>query len=367
MIPIPGLPFTPEFMAAYTAALERPKAEIKIEPGATRTKARSVDAAIAIYKSSIKFQQKRPKTKEQYLRMLDLLHRAYGDCLMSQFKRRDMQKVLDEEANTPTIAYRALSMMRNLTAIALHEEWIKVDPIAGMSVELPKSDGIPPWENEEVAQFETAYPLGTRERLAEALMINMASRREDVILLGRLNIRRGPDGEEIRYRQLKTGTWVNVPLLPQTKAAIDAMPPNDQPFFLLNDNGKPFTDAWFGKWFSAKCRAAGINRESENGLQPSAHGLRKVMCIRLAEAGCSEEQIAAVSGHLSPAEVKRYVRGARKKVMAREAIAKLRAAEAAGVFQNADVAGEQDVIQKCPTSEIKVSHRFASLDGMGTT
>jgi hypothetical protein len=179
-----------------------------------------------------------------------------------------MQKVLDEEANTPTIAYRALSMMRNLTAIALHEEWIKVDPIAGMSVELPKSDGIPPWENEEVAQFETAYPLGTRERLAEALMINMASRREDVILLGRLNIRRGPDGEEIRYRQLKTGTWVNVPLLPQTKAAIDAMPPNDQPFFLLNDNGKPFTDAWFGKWFSAKCRAA--RYQSGVGERPAA-------------------------------------------------------------------------------------------------
>jgi len=332
MIPMPGLPFTPEFMDAYTAALARPKPDVKIELGANRTKARSVDAAIALYKASIQFARTKSKTKEQYLRMLEVLHKAYGDCLMSQFKRRDMQKLLDEEKDTPTIAKRLLSMMRNLTKVALNEEWIKVDPIARMSVQLPKSDGIPPWENEEVAQFEAYYPLGTKARLSEALMINVASRREDVILLGPLNVRRSPGGFEIHYKQQKTGTWVTIPMLPQTKAALDAMPPSDQPFFLLNDKGKPFTDEWFGKWFSARCRQAGINREAENGLQPSAHGLRKVMCIRLAEAGCSEEQIAAISGHLSTAEVKRYVRGARKKVMAREAMAKLQVAEAAGLF-----------------------------------
>jgi integrase len=53
------------------------------------------------------------------------------------------------------------------------------------------------------------------------------------------------------------------------------------------------------------------------------HGLRKAACRRLAEAGCSASQIAAVSGHKSLQEVERYVREADQERMARDALARI--------------------------------------------
>jgi integrase len=41
-----------------------------------------------------------------------------------------------------------------------------------------------------------------------------------------------------------------------------------------------------------------------------AHGLRKAAARRLAEAGCTEHEIAAITGHASLREVQRYTRAA---------------------------------------------------------
>jgi len=40
------------------------------------------------------------------------------------------------------------------------------------------------------------------------------------------------------------------------------------------------------------------------------HGLRKGMCRRLAEAGCTAHQIAAISGHKTLREIERYTKAA---------------------------------------------------------
>jgi integrase len=57
-----------------------------------------------------------------------------------------------------------------------------------------------------------------------------------------------------------------------------------------------------------------------------AHGLRKAALRRLAEAGASTKQIAAISGHQSLAMVELYTRAANQKKLAKSAIAKLRGA-----------------------------------------
>jgi len=51
--------------------------------------------------------------------------------------------------------------------------------------------------------------------------------------------------------------------------------------------------------------------------------LRKAAGRRLAEIGCSANQIAAILGHASLSEVQRYTKAADRKRMAREAMAKL--------------------------------------------
>jgi site-specific recombinase XerD len=62
------------------------------------------------------------------------------------------------------------------------------------------------------------------------------------------------------------------------------------------------------------CNEAGLPRGT------SAYRLRKAACRRLAEAGCSVNVIAAVSGHVRLREVQRYTAAADQFGMARSAI-----------------------------------------------
>jgi integrase len=84
--------------------------------------------------------------------------------------------------------------------------------------------------------------------------------------------------------------------------------------FLTTATGKPFAPGAFTNWFGRACREAGLP------LGLSAHGLRKGMCRRLAEAGCSAKQIQAISGHATLKEVERYCVDAEQKRLAADAM-----------------------------------------------
>lgn len=127
--------------------------------------------------------------------------------------------------------------------------------------------------------------------------------------MGRQHIRNGA----IDVRQQKTGTVLTVPIHPVLKIVIDATPSNHLTF-LTTSGGKPFTPEGFGNWFRKACNEAGLPKGC------SAHGLRKAACRRLAEAGCSVHQIAAISGHASLKEVERYGKAVDQASMAKDAI-----------------------------------------------
>ena len=59
--------------------------------------------------------------------------------------------------------------------------------------------------------------------------------------------------------------------------------------------GKPFTAPGFTNWFREVCDEAGLPKGT------SAHGLRKAMCRRLTEAGCSASEIKAIVDDIKPA------------------------------------------------------------------
>jgi len=70
----------------------------------------------------------------------------------------------------------------------------------------------------------------------------------------------------------------------------------------------------FGQMISAAIREAGLPGRCK------AHGLRKAAARRLAEAGCSASEIAAITEHKTLAEVERYTRAADQERLARQAI-----------------------------------------------
>jgi len=78
LVPLPGLPGSPEFMAAYASALEAaPNATTEV--GASRTRAGSIGAMIAGYMGTADFHNLAPASQAQYQRILEGLRREYGD------------------------------------------------------------------------------------------------------------------------------------------------------------------------------------------------------------------------------------------------------------------------------------------------
>jgi integrase len=183
------------------------------------------------------------------------------------------------------------------------------NPTDGIKLARRKSDGIHTWTESEITRYRATHALGTRARLAFELLLNTAQRRSDVVRMGRQHVR----GDLLMVRQQKTGQELDIPIHPDLQAAIAAMSTGDLSF-LVTERGQPFTAAGFGNWFREQCDAAGLPERC------SAHGLRKAACRRLAEAGCSAHQIAAISGHLSLSEVQRYTKAADQARLARAAM-----------------------------------------------
>jgi integrase len=145
------------------------------------------------------------------------------------------------------------------------------------------------------------------------LLLNTGQRRSDIVEMGRAHVR----GDCIAVRQSKTGKLLMIPIGEDLRAAIDAMP-SEHLTFLTTARGKRYTAAGFSNYFREQCKEAGL------AVGLSAHGLRKAMCRRLAEAGCSANEIAAISGHQTLHEVERYTKAADQQRMARTAIERLK-------------------------------------------
>ena len=120
---------------------------------------------------------------------------------------------------------------------------------------------------------------------------------------------------KIAVRQEKTGASLLIPIAPELAEAL-ALVPRTNMTFLLTERGAPFTAAGFGNWFRDRCDEAGLP-------QCSAHGLRKLAATQLANAGCSEREIMAITGHKSVSEVSRYVKAADQDRLAGQAMVKM--------------------------------------------
>jgi integrase len=117
------------------------------------------------------------------------------------------------------------------------------------------------------------------------------------------------------FTQTKTGTDMDIPVAPPLIEIIAATPMVGVKSFIVTDYGRSFSAAGFGNWFRDQCDMAGLRH-------CSAHGLRKAFLRRMAEAGCSEDYIASISGHKTMDEIRTYVAAANKARMADSGMAK---------------------------------------------
>src|ERR1700722_16957264 len=103
----------------------------------------------------------------------------------------------------------------------------------------PTSEGFHTWTVDEAQQFEERHPLGTKARLAFALLLYTGQRRSDVIRFGKQHAKRSMlTFTQYKGRNHKPHT-LTLPILPALQKIIDASPCGDLTF-LVNELGRPF-------------------------------------------------------------------------------------------------------------------------------
>jgi len=187
------------------------------------------------------------------------------------------------------------------------------DPTVGIKpAKSVASGGYHSWSEEEIAQYEAKHPIGTRARLAMGLLLYTAQRRGDIVRMGPQHVRDGMITVRAQKTSRTTGKVLRIPVH-RTLAELLVAAPTKHLTFLITRAGAPFSAAGFGNKMREWCDEAGLP-------QCTAHGLRKAECRRLAEAGCSEHEIAAISGHESLSEIRTYTRAAEQARLARAAM-----------------------------------------------
>ena len=313
-IALPGRPGSPEFMLAYHAALAG--CEIEKKPvGADRSAPGSVSAVIAAYYLDNAFLTLAPATRQPRRAILEKFRAAHGDKRLRVMEQKHVAALLGQMK--PFTARNWLKALRGLMRFAVVIGVRADDPTEGIKRAPVKVGTIHTWTEDEIALFEQHHPIGSRARLAMALLLYTAARGSDAIKLGPQHIRAG----RLLYRQQKTGRSLSLPVHPELARIIAATPSAHLTFVVQRAQGRPFTTTGFRKWFRQCCDGAGLPDCC------SAHGLRKAAARRPAEAGCTAHEIAAITGHVTLAEVQRYTIAADQARLAGAAMQKQRRTE----------------------------------------
>ena len=308
-VPLPGLPWSPEFMKAYEAAKADDAVPQSSTLGAGRTVAGTVNAALISYFQSAAFRDGLATgTRNSRRAILERFREQHGDKRIALIHQQAIQNILN--GKTPAAARNWRLALRGFIDHCLSLGFVTKDPLIGLTKVKLKSQSHHPWEVEECEMFEAAYQVGTRQRLAYELLLQAGQSRCDVIRMGRQHVRDGM----LSMKRQKTDVPFNVMVTPRLQAAIDAMPATNHLTFLLTDSRMPFASAAsFGNWFRDVCR------EAKMPARCTPHGLRAAAATYFAEKGATDHQLMAWFGWTSISQAQVYTKAANGKRMARAA------------------------------------------------
>ena len=312
-----GTPWTPEFMTAYEAAkgAVTPTIGKGITPGTWRW------LCIRYFAECAEYKRLDPRT--QHVRKM-ILEGTFGEVIapgsaklfrdfpLSRMTMDAVEVLRDRKIHTPEAANSRLKAMRQVFKWGLKKNLAPSNPARDVEYFKSGSTGFHTWTPEEVQQFEGHHPVGSKARLALALLLFTGQRRSDIIRFGKQHTK----GGKLTFTQHKGRNRkpkrLTLPILPALQRVIDGTACGDLTF-LVNDWGRPFTDAGFGNKFRDWCNQAELRH-------CSAHGLRKAGATVAANNGATSRQLMAIFGWDTLKEAERYTRGADQQHLAESAM-----------------------------------------------
>jgi len=299
-VALAGLYGSEEFAESYRLAMGGGIPAMPREIGASRTITGSLNALITSYLISKHWTAAPPEglalnSKRTRKPILEKLRTgAWGHVMVRDLARKHITAMLDGIVGHARKHW--LKTLRGIFAYAIAIELIEDDPSAGIKVKLPPSDGYHTWTDDEIVHYRSHWPLGTEPRLVMEFALETASRRCEIVHLGRQHVKAG----RILIKRAKGCNGVDIPLSPELKAALDAMPKSDHLTYLVNGKGEPYSPEALGDKFAEWATAAGLHKRCR------LHGLRKSRTAQLASRGAAPHLIMGITGHKSLSEVQRY-------------------------------------------------------------
>ncbi|MGR3638738.1 tyrosine-type recombinase/integrase [Alterinioella nitratireducens] len=306
---------SPEFLADYRAAADGPK-EVKTDK-AGRVVPKSFKWLCVQYFKSAMYQELDPRTQKVRRSILERFceHKGDGDKPFAQLLPRHIRVRRDEMADRPEAANGMVKAVRQLYRYALRYDHHDDNPAEKVEYLKGNPDGFHSWTLAEIEKYENAHPIGTPARLALALALYTGQRRADIVVLGKQHVRDGWLTFTQHKGRNRKPVRMEIPVIPELQQIIDATPTGDLTFLVTAFN-RPFTSNGFGNRFRKWCDEAGLPH-------CAVHGLRKAAAARLAELGCTEQEIMSITGHRTSKEVTRYTRAASQKTRAESALRRL--------------------------------------------
>lgn len=297
-------PGTEGFRAEYEAARN---AVVEPQP---RFAPFTYDALAASYYRTARWLDMKPSSRRTYQGIIERFRKANGSKDVRRVTTAAIDSKLAKMAETPAAANNLRKTLAKLHRHAIKLGWRTDNPVAATDA-YKQGKGWHCWTEAEIAQFEARWPLGTRERLALALLLYTALRKADMVTVGRQH----RQGDEFHLRHEKNDSDTIIPIAPPLADALDAMPGTTMTY-LVTEFGKPFTANGFGNWFRGRCDQADLPH-------CSAHGLRKAMSRRLAEGGATSLEGRSITGQKTDKMFAHYAESASKRDMARVAMGKV--------------------------------------------
>jgi integrase len=317
-VPIHDAPGSVEFARSYARALEQLEHSVTGEPLKRGPRQGTLGWLATQYFASTEFQSLDVRSQhvrrgiiEQCLRELHK-GQALRECPLSYVTAAKIKAVRDTKADKRGAANNRLKYLSAMYGWAIEAGKAKSNPVREVRKLKNVTDGFHTWTIEEVRKFEKKHAVGTKARLALALLLYLGVRRGNVVELGPANI----DGDVIAYiprksRHIRVET-VYKPILPEL-AEILAASTLGKTTFLETALGKPFSPESFGNWFRKQCNDAEL-------LHCSAHGLRKAGATLAAENGATVNQLMAIFDWTTANQAINYTRRADRKRLAAQSM-----------------------------------------------
>lgn len=318
-------PGTEDWFKLYALALDgskapKPKAE-KTPAGDNRPpKRQSFGWFAKAYFASLEFKALDPQSQKNRRQVIESClaekhkGKALRDCPMHQVTPAKLKRLRDTKAalGKKGAANNRLKYLSSMFAWGIEAEVVKSNPCRDVRRMKYASEGFHTWTIEEVHQFEAKHAIGTKPRLALALLLFLGNRSGDIVGFGRQHLRNTDEGQAIRYVPRKTRyrtlETLQKPILP-VLADVLAQSPSGGLTFIQTEYGRPFTRKGFYNWFKSRCVLAGLPH-------CTPHGLRKAGATIAADNGATIHQLMAIYDWHTTKQAETYTRRADRKRLA---------------------------------------------------